>query len=222
MDYYQTLEIPSTANEEEIKKAYRRLAMKFHPDRNPGDKSAAEIFKTIQEAYAILSDSSKKFDYDNRRAFYHETITPEEDREEGYVYKPRRDEFGGFSASRRYAGTKEELDAIQCQFFGVGGGQGSNILIHVMVSKDELAMGTTITARWKKRDKCKTCSGSGYNTLLKCSSCKGTGLWDMVIEEMMLEIPAGTPGGHQIVVRGRGEYVKDGISGNLHIVVLES
>jgi molecular chaperone DnaJ len=63
-DYYQVLDVPRTASEAEIKKSYRRLAMKFHPDRNPGDKAAEESFKEAKEAYEILTDAQKRAVYD--------------------------------------------------------------------------------------------------------------------------------------------------------------
>ena len=64
MDYYKTLGINKTANEDDIKKAYRKLAMKYHPDKNPGDKNAEDVFKKVSEAYEVLSDSQKKKQYD--------------------------------------------------------------------------------------------------------------------------------------------------------------
>jgi molecular chaperone DnaJ len=67
-DYYEILEVAKTASEAEIKKAYRRLAMKFHPDRNPGDASAEESFKEAKEAYEILSDAQKRAAYDQFRS----------------------------------------------------------------------------------------------------------------------------------------------------------
>lgn len=65
-DYYKILGVPANASEEEIKKSYRKMAMKYHPDRNAGSKTAGEIFKTIKEAYEILSDSEKRMLYDNK------------------------------------------------------------------------------------------------------------------------------------------------------------
>lgn len=69
MTYYKTLNVSETASQDEIKSSFRRLAMKYHPDKNPGDKSAEENFKKINEAYMTLSDPIKRKDYDNSRRF---------------------------------------------------------------------------------------------------------------------------------------------------------
>src|ERR1700688_3019291 len=74
-DYYDTLSVPRTASEEEIRKAYRKLARKYHPDLNPGDKSAEDKFKQLQEAYDVLSDSKKRQMYD-QYGFYSDNMPP--------------------------------------------------------------------------------------------------------------------------------------------------
>src|ERR1700710_394441 len=74
-DYYETLSVPRTADSDEIRKAYRKLARKYHPDLNPGDKAAEERFKKVQEAYGILSDENKKKVYD-QYGFYSDNIPP--------------------------------------------------------------------------------------------------------------------------------------------------
>ncbi len=263
MDYYETLGVPRTASEEEIKKAYRRLAMKYHPDRNPGDKEAENQFKRVQEAYEILSDPQKRADFDIRgyaggHGFHYENRTSKQNYAE-------RDESFVHSAGRRYKANQAELDAIQQQFFGGGDLQGRNILIHLLLTPDELRNGVVKEVRWKKGEKCKTCDGYGAavfkdSEFVKCKACNGTGnvmqipgkqgamypkcdfcdgsgflemyckhckgsgiTKDLIIEEMMIEVPAGTPSGHQIVIRGRGEPgPKGGISGNLHVIVIGS
>src|SRR2546421_747711 len=74
-DYYETLHVPKTADAEEIRKAYRKLARKYHPDLNPGDKAAEDRFKKVQEAYDILSDENKRKVYD-QYGFYSDNIPP--------------------------------------------------------------------------------------------------------------------------------------------------
>ncbi len=262
MDYYELLGVPRTATEAEIKKAYRRCAMQYHPDRNPGDKEAESKFKEIQEAYAILGDLQKKMEYDHKGyvgpgGFNYENRQSKQSQAE-------RDEAFVHSAGRRYKANQAELDSIKQSFFGGGGQSGSNILIHLLMTPYELRNGAVKGIRWKKRDKCKKCDGYGAavfteSEFVKCKACKGSGnvanvfgklgaqypkcdfcdgsgfldmycKWckgsgitvDMVIEEMMVEVPAGTPSGHQIVIRGRGEPgSKGGMTGNLHICVIE-
>jgi molecular chaperone DnaJ len=251
MDYYAILVVSRTATLEEIRKSYKELSRKFHPDRNPGDKSAEDKFKEVQNAYEILGDPVKKSEYDQ-----HGHISRQRPAD------PTQHDNYAQSASRRYKAAQAELDAIQQQFFGGGELQGKNILIHLLLTPEELRSGTVKPIKWKKSEKCKTCDGYGAaiytkSTFVKCKACaatgnmmqipgksgamypkceicdgsgfldmfcktcKGTGFSEMVIEEMMVQIPAGTPSGFQLIMRGRGELAKGGIAGNLHVVVIE-
>src|SRR5437588_12662476 len=102
-DYYKSLSLDREASEDDIKKAYRRLARKYHPDLNPGDKAAEERFKSVQEAYDILSDSKKRQMYD-QYGFYSDTAMPGDAGGAGAYGQNPNMGFGGFDFSDFAAG----------------------------------------------------------------------------------------------------------------------
>src|SRR4051812_30033584 len=116
-DYYKTLSVDREAPEDDIKKAYRRLARKYHPDLNPGDKAAEERFKNVQEAYDVLSDSKKRQMYD-QYGFYSDTAMPPENGAGGFGQNPNMG-FGGFDFSGGTAGPGPGYES-----FGSEGGGG--------------------------------------------------------------------------------------------------
>lgn len=175
-DYYDILGVDRNASADEIKKAYRKLAIKYHPDKNPGDKQAEENFKEAAEAYEVLSDGDKRAKYDR---FGHQAF----------------DGGGGFGGGGGFS-----MDDIFSQFgdifgdegspfgsfFGGGGGQrqrgqgtpGSNIRVKVKMSLDEIANGTEKKIKIKKHAPCGTCKGSGAkdaNAYQTCGTCGGAG-----------------------------------------------
>ncbi len=175
-DFYEILEITKSASADEIKKAYRKMAIKFHPDKNPGDKAAEEKFKEAAEAYEILSSPEKKQRYDQY----------------GHAGMNGNAGFGGGRGGQGGFGGMN-MDDIFSQFgdifgghFGGGGGgrggrrvnRGSNLRVKVKMSLEEIANGVEKKIKVNKYVSCKTCSGSGakngssFNT---CSTCKGSG-----------------------------------------------
>lgn len=170
-DYYEILEISKTASESEIKKAYRKMAIKFHPDKNPGDSEAEEKFKEAAEAYEILSDPEKRQRYDR---FGHEGVKGQA----GGGYGMSMDDiFSNFG------------DIFGSAFGGFGGGfgsgtrrrqvnRGTNLRVKVKLTLEDVANGVKKKIKVNKYVKCDSCSGSGarggssYNT---CSTCHGTG-----------------------------------------------
>ena len=248
-DFYKILNVSKEASTSEIKKAYRKKAIEFHPDKNPGDEKAEENFKKAAEAYEILSDPDKKAKYDR---FGHQAF------EGGGGYG------GGFS------GGGMNMDDIFSQFgdifggggfggFGGSGGRarvkGSNLRIRVKLSLEEIAHGVEkkIKVKRKKVAKgttyktCTTCHGSGQvtriqNTILgrmqtsaPCNVCHGAG---QIIDEkpanadangmlsteetVSIKIPAGVVEGMQLKVSGKGnEAPGNGISGDLLVHIEE-
>jgi molecular chaperone DnaJ len=162
-DYYEVLGVGRDASPEELKKAYRKLAMEFHPDRNQGDKAAEERFKEIGEAYSVLSDPEKRQRYD---AFGHAG--------------DQVPDFGGFSFDSAF-------DLFD-MFFGGGarrGGRsrtgpqrGSDLRMNLEISFEEAVHGATRTIEVPRADTCPDCSGSGSepgHSPVTCPQCNGAG-----------------------------------------------
>ncbi|MCK0177920.1 molecular chaperone DnaJ [Flavobacteriaceae bacterium S0862] len=248
-DYYEILGLSKGASAAEIKKAYRKQALKYHPDKNPDDKEAEEKFKLAAEAYEVLSDPDKKARYDQ---FGHQAF----------------DGTGGFG------GGGMNMDDIFSQFgdifggaFGGGGGfsgfggqrqrvvKGSNLRIRVKLTLEEIANGVEkkVKVKRKKQAKgttyktCPTCQGSGQvtrvtNTILgrmqtsaPCNVCGGAGQTldnrpagadaqglEVTEETVSIKIPAGVVDGMQLKVSGKGnEAPGNGISGDLLVAITE-
>lgn len=174
-DYYEVLGVSKSAPAEEIKKAYRKVAMKYHPDRNPGDKEAEEKFKEAAEAYEVLSDSNKKTQYDR---FGHAGLG-----------NNGRGGFGNMNTEDIFSQFGDIFgDDIFGSFFGgsgrSGGGRrnhgtrGSNLRVKIKLNYEEIANGVTKTIKVKKHVPCSTCGGSGAKDkggVQTCSSCGGSG-----------------------------------------------
>jgi molecular chaperone DnaJ len=177
-DYYEILGVGKTASGDELKKAYRKVAMQYHPDRNPGDKAAEEKFRDAAEAYEVLSDADKRAKYDR---FGHQAFAPG---------------TGGFHGRN---GNMEDIfsqfgdifgDDIFGSFFGGGnsrrsggsgrarGVRGSNLRVKLKLSFEEAAKGVNKTIKVKKYVSCNTCNGSGAKdkgSVQTCGTCGGSG-----------------------------------------------
>jgi len=177
-DYYEILGVNKSASTDEIKSAYRKLAMQYHPDRNPGNKEAEDKFKECAEAYEVLSDSQKRSRYDQ---FGHQGVNSTGF--QGFdnindIFSHFGDIFGSFGGG----------GSIFDDFFGTGnsssrrhgsqGISGSDIKISLKLNLSEIAEGVEKTLKIKKQKTCGACNGtgakagSGYTT---CSYCNGTG-----------------------------------------------
>ncbi len=174
-DYYEILGVSKSSSADEIKKAYRKVAMQFHPDRNPGDKEAEEKFKEAAEAYEVLSDQEKRAQYDR---FGHAGVNG---RGGGGAHGMNMDDI--FSNFGDIFG-----DDIFGSFFGGGGRQrsggrargtrGSNLRIKLKMNYEEIAKGANKTVKVKKYTTCSNCTGSGAkdkNSIQNCGTCSGTG-----------------------------------------------
>ena len=162
-DYYETLGVRKDATADEIKKAYRKLARKYHPDLNPGDNAAEKKFKEINEAYEVLSDKKKRAEYDQfgKTSF-----------EGGQGFDGFRTHDYGFGAggaedifSNLFRGFRQE-DVPQ---------RGADLVTRFEISLEEAYQGVTKPITLTREMSCKRCGGSGAESSQPCSHCKGTG-----------------------------------------------
>jgi molecular chaperone DnaJ len=179
-DYYELLGVSRKATAKEIRAAYRKLARKYHPDLNPGDKSAEEKFKQVQEAYDVLSDSKKRQMYD-QVGFYSNHYAPGE-APGGYPNANMHVDFGGFDFGG-VGGTS--FKDFFSQFFRGGGVEeastqqpeaGSDLEYHINITFGDAVRGTQKRITFQRLDTCSTCRGSGtVGSPQVCAVCNGTG-----------------------------------------------
>ncbi len=172
-DYYETLGVARNASEADIKKAYRRLAMKHHPDRNPNDKSAEAKFKESNEAYEILADAQKRAAYDQ---FGHAGVDP------SMAAGARGG--GGFQGAAGNANFADIFGDVFGDIFGGGGGRrgqahrGADMRYNLELPLEEAVRGTEVRIRVPTLETCDTCKGSGAKAgtaATACATCGGHG-----------------------------------------------
>ena len=240
-DYYEVLGVSKSANESELKKAYRQQALKYHPDKNPGNKQAEDKFKEASEAYDILKDSEKRQIYDQ---YGHEGL------------KGRG--FGGFNG---FDDIFSQFGDIFGDFFGGGGGQqrtGSDLRLDISISFQEAIFGTEKEVEVSQHNPCGTCEGSGskpghrpqachtcrgtgqvvraqgfFSVQTPCPDCRGAG---QIIshpctecngdgrvlknKKLSITIPAGVDDGSRLRLRGEGEPGPQGLPpGDLYVIM---
>ncbi len=172
-DYYEVLGVSKTASADEIKKAYRSLAKKYHPDMNPGDKEAEVKFKEANEAYEVLSDADKRAKYDQ---YGHAAFDPSMGGGSG---------FGGFGG---FGGADFDFGDIFSSFFGGGGGtsrssrnmpiDGDDVLVRITIDFNEAVFGCKKEISFSRIEGCPECGATGAEKGTKpetCATCRGTG-----------------------------------------------
>ncbi|MCS6794704.1 MAG: DnaJ domain-containing protein, partial [Raineya sp.] len=185
-DYYEVLGVSRNATPEEIKKAYRKLAIKYHPDKNPGNPEAEEKFKEAAEAYEVLSDPEKRKRYDQ---FGHSGVSGAAGFGGGFG--------GGMSMEDIFSRFSDIFEDVGfSSFFGGGMGgsrsrgvqKGSNLRIKLKLTLQEIAEGTEKKVKVKRYVACKSCGGNGSKNgvaLQTCGSCGGTGQVRRVTNTML-------------------------------------
>jgi molecular chaperone DnaJ len=175
-DYYEILEVPKNASKDEIKKSYRQQALKFHPDRNPGDKSSEDKFKEAAEAYEILSDDDKRTRYDryghagvggaSGGGFSSDGMTMDD------IFSHFGDIFGGHFGGFGFGGAGNSRGGVRVS-------KGQNLRVKVKLTLEEIAIGVEKKIKVNKYVACGTCSGSGAahgSSHSTCTTCRGSGV----------------------------------------------
>jgi molecular chaperone DnaJ len=202
-DYYEVLGVEKGASAEEIKKAYRKNAMKYHPDRNPGDTEAEEKFKEIGEAYEVLSDDNKRARYDQ---FGFAGVDPNYG-----AGQPGGGYGGGFGGFGDFG----DLGDIFGSFFGGGRStqrqnvprRGENVAVRIEVTFEEAAFGCEKEVSARRIENCNSCNGTGSadGKIETCSQCRGTGQVRTVQNFMGMQMQSTTTCPS---CSGRGKVVK--------------
>lgn len=208
-DYYDILGVAKTATADEIKSAYRKLAMRYHPDRNPDDKDAEERFKEAAEAYEVLSDANKRTRYDQ---YGHAGVRGGQDYQN---FTNVNDIFSAFSDIFGQGGGGSIFDA----FFGGQGGRGSqrrsmaepgsDLRVRMPLTLEEIASGVEKTIKLRHWRTCQDCSGSGAkagSTPATCPQCQGSGELRQVSRSMFGQFVNITACGK---CAGSGSVIKD-------------
>ena len=244
-DYYEILEIERTSDKEIIKKAYRKLALKYHPDRNPDDKSAEERFKQINEAYEILSDDEKRQIYDR----YGKDGLERQGKGFsgdfsgfGSIFEDLFGQAFGFGGGRKGARSQEKYDLdflmrLDLSFKeAVFGCKKSVSIIYKTPCKDcngsgsaDKSSATCPDCKGKGQvfiqqgfmafgQTCPRCHGSGSIITKPCQACKGEG-FTTASEEVEISVPAGVDNEMRLRISGKGNQGKNGARGDLYLVL---
>ena len=222
-NYYDILGVSRDASEREIKQAYRKLARKYHPDVNPGDKSAEAKFKQINEAYEVLSDKEKRRKYDQfgdqwqyadqfAQAARQQTPFSDSSQGGGTKFHFAGDDLGGLfddllqgfgsRTSRRQARPRRSQD----------------IEHPVEVTLEEAYHGTARTLSLGVEEPCSACQGTGRIQKLPCSACRGSGVVAR-LKRIEVKIPPGVDDGSRVRFAGKGKPGYGGPSGDLYLVI---
>jgi len=213
--YYDILGVKKDASEAEIKKAYRKLARKYHPDVNPGNKQAEARFKEISEAYTVLSDKEKRAQYDRlgKEAFAFGGGAGGPGGPGGFGFEFDLSElFGGRargsrSSARASARGGDFSDMFSDLFTGgraqTGPRRGSDVEAEATIDFADAIRGTTLQLGLQKQKECPTCGGTGNVGGKVCQTCRGSGVV-FTSESTRVKIPEGVGDGQRIRIRGKG------------------
>lgn len=236
-DFYDILGVKKDASEADIKKAYRKLAKQFHPDKNPGNKDAESKFKEISEAYAVLSDGEKRSQYDRlgRDAFSHMG---------GAGPGAGAGPFGGFGGfdfgdfmrkagggagarggqrtTRKTSGAGDFTDLFADLFGGAGREpqqtRGGDIEAETTIEFRDAVMGTTLQLSIPREQECANCQGHGNVNGRVCPVCQGSGT-ARTAESVRVKIPEGVSDGKRIKLSGKGSSGFGGAPGDLYVLI---
>ncbi len=227
-DYYELLGVKRDATDKEIKQAYRRQARKYHPDVNPGNKSAEAKFKEINAAYEVLADKENRAKYDKYGDKWQYADQIEKaggaggQQSQYYEYSPDGDT--GF----HFGGDIGGMDSIFEEILKSGRShvfsrraqprRGQDLETPVEVTLEEAYSGTSRTISLQAEEPCATCKGTGRIQNVPCSVCRGAGVVPNV-KRLEVKIPAGVSTGSRVRIAGKGQPGYGGASGDLYLVI---
>ena len=234
MDYYEILGVSRTATEIEIKKAYRKLAMKYHPDKNPGDKEAEEKFKQINEAYQVLIDPQKRAQYDKYGKSGLNGDFGGFDFSFDDIFDAFSDIFGSgrkeptppydidkaievdLSFEEAVFGVSKEFDI---EYFGIcricgGSGAKEKETCPTCGGKGSIVIGNGFM---RISQTCPECQGKGYKVKKACNNCKGKG-YIVKKDKVKVDIPAGVDTGMRMRIPAKGNETFSGLRGDLYLI----
>ncbi|MDD4874508.1 MAG: J domain-containing protein [Dehalococcoidales bacterium] len=226
-DYYSILGVNRNAGDKDIKQAFRKLARKYHPDVNPGDKSSEEKFKQVSEAYEVLSDKDKRQKYDQfgNQWQYADQFSQAGGQSTGYRSYDSGDIFKGGSQSQGFNFGGEDLGSILDDLFKGGRSRrqthprrGQDIESPVEVTLEEAFGGTSRIMSLQNEGACTTCGGSGRIQNAICPVCQGSGRV-LRTKRIDVKIPAGVKTGSRIKIAGKGGEGHGGANGDLYLSI---
>jgi molecular chaperone DnaJ len=207
-DYYEVLGVNRNATSDELKKAYRKLALKYHPDKNPGDKNAEQRFKEAANAYGVLSDPKKREMYDLRGSAGLDDMGFHGFESSADIFSNFGDIFGDMFGNRSY----RERTRPQ---------KGSDLRHDITISFTDAALGSERQLRFTKSEACDACNGTGAKNGAStvCPQCNGEGRVAKT-RSLSVKIPAGINNGSALKLSDQGEAgIRGGRAGDLYIHV---
>lgn len=225
-DYYQILGVGRDASQKEIRQAYRRLARKYHPDVNPGDKGAEARFKEINEAHEVLSDAEKRRKYDRYGEQWQYADQIEEARRRaggrGFAFGPGGTFEFDLGDLGGLGGLGSDLGSIFENLFrggrrGPTRRRGADMQYAVELTLEEAYQGTARTIQLSGEEPCGTCGASGRIAGAICHVCEGSGA-TLRARRLEVKIPAGVRTGSKVRVAGEGNAGMGGSRGDLYLV----
>ncbi len=222
-DYYNILGVSRNASEKEVKQVYRKLARKYHPDVNPGDKSAEEKFKQINEAYEVLSDKDKRQKYDqygDQWQYADQFAKANQQRQrwdsrqaDGATFRFGEGDFGEiFGDLFQGFTTRTTRERVRPR-------RGRDVEYPVEVTLEEAYRGTSRMLSLQTEEACSTCSGMGLIRNVPCATCQGTGRVTR-LKRLEVKVPPGVKTGSRVRIAGKGEpSYRGGANGNLYLVI---
>ena len=219
-DFYDVLGVSRSASDKEVRRAFRRLARKYHPDVNPGDTSAEERFKEINRAYEVLSDADKRKKYDRYGERWEQAEAFDQARRAGGAGGAFTQTFDLGDLFGRGGGRGGPFEGVFEAFTGRRGPmRGQNVEYATDVTLEEAFQGTTRLLEMQSEEACATCGGSGQRAGAVCHVCQGVGQ-TLKMKRLEVKIPAGVQDGSRVRIAGEGHSgFGGGPRGDLHVVV---